>query len=262
MMLWRRPTRITPSRPIAAQTASFPSAFSIPAVKPSSAFTAFSGTTSAFSIVSSPSSTSLKPVWCSDLVRPGPTDVGSGKAEIKPEAIAVSIDTSPEIAGAASVPAVQSGDALASHSYAKGVQNTLTGEEQERVVTELKGAKVFIKRGDREFTDGILGHVKLLSHEISGEERILFRREPVWKVSMSVRLRPTVRCTFDRAQSTLRVTLKETEEQEGVPHEQWPQHMVIYAIKRGKATKSDFEEFARGVIASTHLSLSSLDGTT
>ena len=53
----------------------------------------------------------------------------------------------------------------------------------------------------------------------------MFRREPVWKVTMSVRLRPTVRCAFDEAQGALRVTLKEpVEETQG-------EQVVIYALR-------------------------------
>ena len=48
----------------------------------------------------------------------------------------------------------------------------LTGEEDEEVQAEVKGAKVFIKRGTREFADGILGNVKLLTHKETGEQRI------------------------------------------------------------------------------------------
>ena len=54
---------------------------------------------------------------------------------------------------------------------------------------------------------------------------IVFRREPIWKVTMSVRLRSTVRCTYDETQGALRVTLKEPIE--GTQQE----HLVIYALK-------------------------------
>ena len=53
----------------------------------------------------------------------------------------------------------------------------------------------------------------------------VFRREPVWKVTMSVRLRPTVRCAFDEAQGALRVTLKEQVEDEQ------EEQLVIYALR-------------------------------
>ena len=48
----------------------------------------------------------------------------------------------------------------------------MTGEEEEEVACELKGAKVFIKRGERDFCEGILGHAKLLKHKATGAERI------------------------------------------------------------------------------------------
>ena len=53
----------------------------------------------------------------------------------------------------------------------------------------------------------------------------MFRREPVHKVSMNVRLRPLVRCSFDESQGLLRVTLKEPIE--GSQQEQ----VVVYALK-------------------------------
>lgn len=127
--------------------------------------------------------------------------------------------------------------------HSNGFYPVLTGEEDEDVEMEIKGAKVFIKRGDRDFCEGILGNVKLLKHKETGDQRIcklhsvcydiqslnnkavVFRREPVWKVTMSVRLRPTIRCSFDEAQGALRVTLKEPVEDS--QHEQ----LVIYALK-------------------------------
>ena len=48
----------------------------------------------------------------------------------------------------------------------------MTGEEEEEVEMELKGAKVFVKRGSRDFCEGILGNVKLLKRRDSGEERV------------------------------------------------------------------------------------------
>ena len=48
----------------------------------------------------------------------------------------------------------------------------MTGEEDEDVSSELKGAKVFIKRGERDFCEGILGNAKLLKHKATGVERI------------------------------------------------------------------------------------------
>lgn len=48
----------------------------------------------------------------------------------------------------------------------------MTGEEEEDVHQELKGVKLYIKRGEREFSDGMLGHVKLLSHRQTSAERL------------------------------------------------------------------------------------------
>ena len=53
----------------------------------------------------------------------------------------------------------------------------ITGEEEEDVESELKGVKLFVKRGDKSFSDGMLGHVKLLSNRTTLNERI---REPIF----------------------------------------------------------------------------------
>lgn len=41
----------------------------------------------------------------------------------------------------------------------------LTGEEDETVEAELKGVKLFVKRGRKEFTDGMYGHIKILTQK-------------------------------------------------------------------------------------------------
>lgn len=82
---------------------------------------------------------------------------------------------------------------------------------------EVKGAKVFIKHGTQEFSNGILGNVKLLMHKHTGKQQIhaylyllslsynflrlspaiVFHCEPIWKVSMSIWLSPLIHCMFD-----------------------------------------------------------------
>ncbi|KAH9926989.1 uncharacterized protein B0H18DRAFT_1118729 [Fomitopsis serialis] len=132
----------------------------------------------------------------------------------------------------------------------------VTGEEDEEVRAEVKGAKIFIKRGESDFGDGIFGHVKLLSHRETADERLIFRREPVWKVSMSVRLCPAVRCTFDEKEGVLRVVLKEVEECHRASPDKRRGNIVVYALKRGKATKREFADFALSVIQRTSLASS------
>lgn len=46
----------------------------------------------------------------------------------------------------------------------------LTGEEDETVDAELKGIKLFIKRGGKEFTDGMYGHIKILTRKSTPSE--------------------------------------------------------------------------------------------
>ncbi|TFK34027.1 hypothetical protein BDQ12DRAFT_690261 [Crucibulum laeve] len=129
----------------------------------------------------------------------------------------------------------------------------VTGEENEDVELELKGVKLYVKRGTKPFSDGMVGHVKLLSDKSTLEERILFRREPLWKISMNIRVSPAVRCTYDADERVVRVVLKEPIEQEGVPQQDWANEIVIYALKPGRScSKQDFKEFAESLVSSAH----------
>lgn len=60
---------------------------------------------------------------------------------------------------------------------------------------------------------------------------LVFRREPLLKVSMNVRVQPTVRITFVPEENVLRCILKEmvppAEGEDGVPK----QEVAIYVIK-------------------------------
>ncbi|KAI0690976.1 hypothetical protein BC835DRAFT_1417457 [Cytidiella melzeri] len=213
--------------------------FNIPAYKPSTAFSAFAGSSSPFLLATS-SATSQRPAWCSNgtLVE----QVVSKEVEMARD------DISAQVAESSGIPAEASDDPLAAHSRTQSTQTSISGEEDEETTAELKGVKLFVKRGKKEFSTGMLGHVKLLCDKTSKEERLVFRREPVWKVSMSVRLRPSIRCSFDEEQGVLRITLKETDEESG------DQHVVIYALKRGKIPKPDFTVFVQTVLDSSQLS--------
>ncbi|KAK0202339.1 hypothetical protein DFS33DRAFT_886513 [Desarmillaria ectypa] len=130
----------------------------------------------------------------------------------------------------------------------------LTGEEDEEVANDIKGVRLYIKRGERDFTSGMLGHVKLLSNKTSQSQRLLLRRDPLWQVTMNVRLTPAVKCIFDEEDLSLRVILAETIEWEDVPVEQWAHEVVVYALKPGRScSKQDFREFAASVLVSTSL---------
>ena len=131
-----------------------------------------------------------------------------------------------------------------------------TGEEDETVLSELKGVKLFIKRGAREFTDGMFGHIKVLSHMESAKDRILFRRDPLGQVSLNAGLQPAMRCMFDAKENTLRVILKENVGNDG------KEDIVIYAMKPGRAGKADFKGFAESLIANRHLKVSQQEAAT
>ena len=46
--------------------------------------------------------------------------------------------------------------------YVLKLRLDFTGEEDETVEAEVKGVKLFLKRGRKEFTDGMYGHIKIL----------------------------------------------------------------------------------------------------
>lgn len=130
----------------------------------------------------------------------------------------------------------------------------LTGEEDEEVASDIKGVRLYIKRGEKDFTSGMLGHVKLLSNKTSENQRLLLRRDPLWQVTMNVRLTPAVKCIFDEEDLSLRVILAETVEREDVPVEQWAHEVVVYALKPGRScSKQDFREFAALLLANNSL---------
>ncbi|KAJ7777294.1 hypothetical protein B0H16DRAFT_1504939 [Mycena metata] len=132
------------------------------------------------------------------------------------------------------------------------IQTLSTGEEEEDVTLELKGVKLYVKRGEANFSGGMVGHIKLLSHKTTLSKRLLFRREPLWKVSMNVRLQPTVRCTFDAQENVLRIALKELEDkwESGSGSATAAPQTVIYAFKPSRSCrKGDFQDFAEALLA-------------
>ena len=58
----------------------------------------------------------------------------------------------------------------------------INGEEDEDTNAELRGVKLFIKRGKKDFSAGILGHIKYLRDKHTGEERL---GQSTWFFSMS-----------------------------------------------------------------------------
>ncbi|KAK7031456.1 hypothetical protein R3P38DRAFT_3187166 [Favolaschia claudopus] len=198
-----------------------------PRTTPSSpAFAGFAGSSSPFF---SSSSFVEKPIW-----------VSSPTAQ---ESI-VGASCEPEKPATALAPA-------AAKPPAPPTQPHSTGEEDEDITLELKGVKLYIKRGEANFSGAMTGNIKLLSHKVTSAKRLLFRREPLWKVSMNVRMQPTVRCTFDAQENILRVALKEMPEKSGsVEGETAGPQTVIYAFKPGRSCRrSDFEEFAQALLA-------------
>ncbi|KAL4263307.1 RanBD1 domain-containing protein [Pleurotus pulmonarius] len=196
-------------------------------------FAVFAGNGSPFSSQSfcSPSpSRGIKPAWCtpsgsSKSIFDAPNEPSSNTSGVEEVAIA---------------PAEVRSDSPQTH---------ITGEEDEEPALELKNIKLFVKRGKKNFSNGMIGSIKLLANKSTNSERLLFRREPLWKVSMNVRVNTSLRCTFDAEEHVLRIVLAETVESPDIPAAQWPREIVVYALKPGRSSKTDFTTFAEALIA-------------
>lgn len=215
------------------------------------AFSSFANTKSPFTKYSNtpfPSSTStFTPAWrCGESRTPGfPVDNAPVSC---PNDNALSASPN-EVAETSSVGAL--GD-RAQASTAPKASSLVTGEEDESVSSELKGVKIFIKRGRKEFTDGNFGHIKVLTQ--NERTRLLFRRDPLGQVSMNVVLRSAVRCHYDAGENILRVVLME---QVAVEGKEPKDEVVIYALKPGRASKADFKVFAETLCANHRLNTAS-----
>ncbi|KAG2137567.1 uncharacterized protein EDB93DRAFT_1253578 [Suillus bovinus] len=211
------------------------------------AFSSFANTKSPFTKYSNtpfPSSTSaFAPAWrCGESRTPNfPVD----NAHVPcPNDNALSPSPN-EVAETSSAGAL--GDRAQASTSSK-VSSLVTGEEDESVSSELKGVKIFIKRGRKEFTNGNFGHIKVLTQ--NERTRLLFRRDPLGQVSMNVALRSAVRCHYDTGENILRVVLME---QVAVEGKEPKDEVVIYALKPGRASKADFKVFAETLCANESL---------
>ncbi|KDR80922.1 hypothetical protein GALMADRAFT_1115756 [Galerina marginata CBS 339.88] len=237
--------REVPSRPVTPK----------PFASPSGGFAAFAGSTSPFAAFSKPNqfnSTPTRSIWSSgDLTQ----HQNEGEpAEVLADVFKPLSKNSHAIYEAKATPL---------HPTEKYTH--VTGEEDEDVELEQKGVKLYAKRGDKPFSDGVVGHIKLLSNRSTLEERILFRREPLWKVSMNVRVKPAVRCTYVPEENVLRLILKETVDDSDGPTTEGEakKEVVIYALKPGRScSKQDFREFAESLMKSPHFKTPSADPST
>ncbi|KAJ3576553.1 hypothetical protein NP233_g366 [Leucocoprinus birnbaumii] len=135
-------------------------------------------------------------------------------------------------------------------STAKPMEDRVTGEENEDVVMDLKGVKLFVKRGDKPFAEGMVGHCKLLKDRTTSEERLLFRREPLWKISMNARVNASLRCSFDPTENALRIVTKEAKSDGTTDStDQTSLEIVVYAMKPGRlCSKQDFKAFSETLL--------------
>jgi hypothetical protein len=244
-----KPT-LPPSAPATDVPAHFPLDQKSPETPlPVRGFAAFAGTSSPFASANKVNTSTCveKPIWCQDNNKERVLDESTTADVFSAKVVEDTAESEPE--GTQVVPL----NALEAEAHSKSTYIHLTGEEEEEIVSELKGAKIYVKRGNKDFTDGMLGHIKFLSSQKTQSARLLFRREPLWSVSMNVRLAPTVRCTYNAEDGVLRVIHKEPiEPGDNVPTKASHQ-LVIYAIKRGRIPRTEFQAFAETVVASSHL---------
>ncbi|KAG1739042.1 hypothetical protein EDB19DRAFT_1712626 [Suillus lakei] len=215
------------------------------------AFSSFANTKSPFTKYSNtpfPSSMSTStPAWrCGESRTPGFLAENAPVSCPNDNALSSSPN---EVAETSSAGAL--GDRVQASTTSKA-SSLVTGEEDESVSSELKGVKIFIKRGRKEFTDGNFGHIKVLTQ--NERTRLLFRRDPLGQVSMNVALRPAVRCHYDAGENILRVVLME---QVAVEGKEPKDEVVIYALKPGRASKADFKVFAETLCANDRLKAAS-----
>lgn len=235
----------TTSSPPTFSAASVPST-PVPRVLASKAFAAFAGTASPFpgNKRSNTSPTGQKSIWTSpnqNFPLSSPNDT--------------SHDPDINSADGGATPSLALQEVAPSNGTKSKPERQRTGEEDEEVELELKGVKLFVKRGTKPFTDATVGHIKLLSNRKTLHERLLFRREPLWQVSMNVRVHPSMRCFFDREEKVLRVIAQESvvvNPVESSPDSQKKEcEIVIYAMKPGRScSKQDFFDFADSLVQS------------
>ncbi|PPQ95971.1 hypothetical protein CVT26_016187 [Gymnopilus dilepis] len=215
-----------------------------PFASPSGGFAAFASPSSPFATLGKPkelSSKTVRSIWSSG-------DLKAHQNEGEPA----------NVLGEAFKPLSEDdhvlGEAKATPLHPSEKYTHVTGEEDEEVVLEQKGVKLYTKRGDKPFSEGVVGHMKLLSNRTTHEERILFRREPLWKVSMNVRVRPSVHCTYAPEEHALRLVLTEASSETQMTEDSKPetsvkQEVVVYAMKPGRScSKQDFKVFAEALL--------------
>ncbi|KIK04025.1 hypothetical protein K443DRAFT_443534 [Laccaria amethystina LaAM-08-1] len=240
------PSLPSKSLPATRPTTPQPSA-SFGSPNPSGGFAAFAGSTSPFASFNKSQSPlkNSRSIWTANFEEE-PSDASSSSL------LDISKPSTLHVASKNAIAAVEPASKPATFTH-------ITGEENEDVELELKGVKLYVKRGNRPFSDGMVGHIKLLSDRETLEERLLFRREPLWKISMNFRVKPTVRCTFDAEEGVVRLVLKESvgsqeagsEAQSGAKEP--TQEVVVYALKPGRScSKQDFKEFAESLLQSSH----------
>ncbi|KAL1740905.1 hypothetical protein HDZ31DRAFT_67455 [Schizophyllum fasciatum] len=198
-------------------------------------FAAFAGSASPFATLSTPKGGSGSvPVWASPNAA---ADNCSPPAWVSPTSSAWANRETGS-------PSVKEPVALVPQVYAAPVaQSHSTGEEDEEPTSEIRGVRLYTKHGAKGFSDGVVGTMKVLRHKETQKQRLLFRRDPLWQVTMNVRVQENMRCAYDAQERVVRIVARHLSD-EGVPE------IVVYAMKPTRACPKDkFAKFGEELAA-------------
>ncbi|TRM58200.1 hypothetical protein BD626DRAFT_188294 [Schizophyllum amplum] len=201
-------------------------------------FAAFAGSASPFATLSTPkASSSAAPSWASPRATPGGASPPAWLSPTTPAWAKRDSGSPPSPNGKQPV-------ALVPQVYATPVaQGQTTGEENEDATAEIRGVRLYTKRGAKGFSEGIVGTMKLLRHKETQKQRLLFRRDPLWQVVMNVRMQEGMRCAYDAEERVVRIVTRETSNEAKA-------EIVVYAVKPSRSCPKDkFAKFAQDITA-------------
>ncbi|KAI4294685.1 hypothetical protein K525DRAFT_274106 [Schizophyllum commune Loenen D] len=195
-------------------------------------FAAFAGSASPFAKLATPKSgSSTAPAWAS----PNAADSNGPPAWVDPTSSAwAERKTGSPVAKEAVALEPQVYTAPVAHGYS-------TGEEDEDATLEIRAVRLYTKRGSKGFSEGVVGTMKVLRHKETQKQRLLFRRDPLFQVTMNVRVQEGMRCVYDEKERVVRIVTRE-------PSSNGSPEIVIYAMKPSRScTKKKFGEFGEAL---------------
>ncbi|KAL1661182.1 hypothetical protein GGF50DRAFT_90797 [Schizophyllum commune] len=205
-------------------------------------FAAFAGSASPFAKLATPKAgSSTAPAWAS----PNAADSNGPPAWIDPTSSAwAERKTGSPVAKEAVALEPQVYTAPVAHGWGKvdvwGFKDS-TGEEDEDATLEIRAVRLYTKRGSKGFSEGVVGTMKVLRHKETQKQRLLFRRDPLFQVTMNVRVQEGMRCVYDEKERVVRIVTRE-------PSSNGSPEIVIYAMKPSRScTKKKFGEFGEAL---------------